>query len=136
MFLVRFYGIKWDLRFIFMVDFACVLKYTALIDRDVLAKMFWKRVQLRQYEMNITAKRVQEETEQITGKVYRLTETKCRNVLPDTYTICVLAQILKTTTDYLLGFIDDVGSITANEQKILASYREYKRFKTIIDNLL
>ncbi len=119
-----------------MVDFACVLKYTALMDRDVLAKMFWKRVQLRQYELSLTAKRVQEETEQITGKVYRLTEAKCRNVLPDTYTICVLAQILRTTTDYLLGFVDDGGSFTSNEQKILALYRENRRFKTIVDNAI
>lgn len=119
-----------------MVDFACVLKYTALMDRDVLAKMFWKRVQLRQYELSLTAKRVQEETEQITGKVYRLTEAKCRNVLPDTYTICVLAQILRTTTDYLLGFVDDGGSVTSNEQKILALYRENKRFKAIVDNAI
>ncbi len=119
-----------------MVDFACVLKYTALMDRDVLAKMFWKRVSLRQCELNLTAKRVQEETEQETGKVYRLTEAKCRNVLPDTYTICVLAKILKTTTDYLLGFIDDGGSITSNEQKILVVYRENKRARSIIDNLL
>ncbi len=123
------------MRFIFIVDFARVLKYTALMDRDELAKNFWKRVQIRQYELNLTARRIQEETEQITGKTYRLTEAKCRNVLPDTYTACVLAQILRTTTDYLLGFIDDGGSSTASEQKILVIYRENKRVKTIIDNL-
>ena len=106
------------------------------MDRDSIAKLFWKRVTLRQYELNLTARKIQEETEQITGKVYRLTESKCRNVLPDTYTICVLAQILKTTTDYLLGFMDDSGAVNASEQKILEVYREDRHVKAILDNLL
>lgn len=125
-----------NLNHIFIVDLSRVLKYTALMERDVLAKMFWKRVSLRQCDLNYTATRIQEETEQVTGRSYRLIESRSRNVLPDTYTICVLAKILKTTTDYLLGFVDDSGSVTATEQRLIVTYRENKRFKTIVDNLM
>lgn len=118
------------------VDFWCAVKYTIDMDRDSMAKLFWKRLSLRQHEMNLTATKIQSETERITGKTYRLTESKCRNVLPDTFIVCVLAQILKTSTDYLLGFIDDSGSVSVNEQKILELYRENKRIKTIVDNLI
>lgn len=106
------------------------------MEKDELAKTFWYRVGLRQYELNLTATKIQEETKQKTGKTYRLTESKCRNVLPDTYTICTLAEILKTTTDFLLGFIDNSGTVTATETKILTFYREDRHFKNILDNLL
>ncbi len=106
------------------------------MDKDEIVKTFWYRVGLRQYELNLTATRIQEETKERTGKVYRLIESKCRNVLPDTYTVCVLADILKTTTDYLLGFVDNSGATTATETKILTCYREDHRFKVIVDNLL
>lgn len=106
------------------------------MDKDEIVKTFWYRVGLRQYELNLTATRIQQETKERTGKTYRLIESKCRNVLPDSYSICVLAEILKTTTDYLLGFTDSSGSVTATETKILTMYREDRHFKVIVDNLL
>ena len=119
-----------------MFDFCRSSIYTIGMDRDELAKLFWKRLSLRQYELGLTATKIQSETERITGKTYRLTESKCRNVLPDTYTVCVLAQILKTSTDFLLGFIDDSGSVSLNEQKILTLYRENRHAKSMLDSLL
>lgn len=106
------------------------------MDKDELVKTFWHRVGLRQYELNLTATKIQIETKEKTGKTYRLTESRCRNVLPDTYTICILAEILKTTTDYLLGFVDNTGTVSAQETKVLTAYREDRRVKSIIDNVL
>lgn len=106
------------------------------MDKDEIVKTFWHRVGLRQYELNLTATRIQDMTKEKTGKTYRLTESKCRNVLPDTYTICILAEILKTTTDYLLGFVDNSGSLTGQETKVLSAYRGDRRVKSIIDNTM
>ncbi len=106
------------------------------MDRDSVAKTFWQRVGLRQYELSLTAKKIQEETERLTGKTYRLTESKCRNVLPDSYTICVLASILKTTTDYLLGFVNNGEEISQKERKIIEQYRDNRNFRGIIDNAI
>ena len=106
------------------------------MDREEVARLFWKRIEQRQYELHYTATFIQSETSKLTGKTYRLTESKCRNVLPDTYTIRILAEILQTTTDYLLGFVDSSGEITAKEAKVLEQYRTNKRIKVIIDNLI
>ena len=106
------------------------------MDRDSVAKTFWQRVGLRQHELNLTAKKIQEETEMTTGKVYRLVESRSRNVLPDTFTICVLASILQTTTDYLLGFVESSGEISTKERKVIEKYRENKNLRNIIDNSL
>lgn len=106
------------------------------MERDSVAKTFWDRMSKRQYELNMTSKRVREETEKISGKPYRLYESKSRNVLPDTYTVCVLATVLKTTTDYLLGFVEESEEITTKERQIVDNYRANKNFKSIVDNLL
>ncbi len=106
------------------------------MDRDSVAKTFWDRMSKRQYELNLTSKQVQAETLKLSGKPYRLYESKSRNSLPDTFTVCIFASILKTTTDYLLGFVEESGEITTKEKQIVDNYRSNKKFKAVVDNLL
>ncbi len=103
-------------------------------NREELAKLFWQRVSTRQVELHYTGKYIESETENRTGKKYRFTESKCRNVIPDSYTICTLAEILQTTTDYLLGFIDTASEANSKELRILETYRTNKYFRAVIDN--
>lgn len=105
-----------------------------LQQKDELAAAFWDRVSLRCYDIELSFRRAQSKMQELTGARYSISEAKCRNTMPDMFTVIALSKILDVSCDWLLGVSETVSYKSKSEKDLIDIYRSSTKIQKFFDD--